>query len=146
MYNFQQLDVKNVHYMTLIRNWDSIRSYSHRIHFKWLIHFSSKYKNGHNGDQKLLPRNESGSNVQFLGPGDPGIVPIHEMAEGGTPLKASEARFPRHIMNTKVYLKDFSEHLKSMLDDSNYKFSEEYEVCLYVTIVYTSLVYHDRVN
>ena len=51
------------------------------------------------------------------------------MKEGGTPLKASQAKFPRHIQNTKVYLKDFSEHLKSMLDDSNYKFSEEYEVC-----------------
>jgi hypothetical protein len=50
------------------------------------------------------------------------------MKEGGTPLKASQTKFPKHIQNTKVYLKDFSEHLKSMLDDSNYKFSEEYEV------------------
>ena len=52
------------------------------------------------------------------------------MKEGGTPLRASEPRFPRHIVNTKVYLKDFAEHLKMMLDDSNYKFSEEYEVCV----------------
>ena len=93
-----------------------------------LILYCRSYKNGHNGDQKLLPRNESGSNVPFLGRSDPGIVPIHEMKEGGTPLKASQAKFPRHIQNTKVYLKDFSEHLKAMLDDSNYKFSEEYEV------------------
>ena len=56
------------------------------------------------------------------------------MKEGGTPLKASQAKFPRHIQNTKVYLKDFSEHLKSMLDDSNYKFSEEYEVYMTVSM------------
>ena len=76
----------------------------------------------------LLPRNESGTTMPFLGPSDPGIVPIHEMKEGGTPLRASEPRFPKHIQNTKIYLKDFTEHLKRMLDDSNYKFSEEYEV------------------
>ena len=83
--------------------------------------------------------------MPFLGRSEPGIVPIHEMKEGGTPLKATQVKFPRHVQNTKVYLKDFTEHLKSMLDDSNYKFSEEYEVrthgyeCVSVYDVYVNV-------
>ena len=50
------------------------------------------------------------------------------MKEGGTVLRASKPQYPSHIHSTKVYLKDFPDYLKSMLDDANYKFSEEYEV------------------
>ena len=48
------------------------------------------------------------------------------MKEGGTVLRASKPQYPSHIHSTKVYLKDFPDYLKSMLDDANYKFSEEY--------------------
>ncbi len=56
------------------------------------------------------------------------IVPIHEMRNGEG---LSNPRFQIHHSqpNTKkVHLKDFAKHLQYMLDDSGYKFSEEYEV------------------
>lgn len=56
------------------------------------------------------------------------IVPLHmdNMGEG-----LAKQRFQLHhtLPNSKkVYLRGFGKHLDNMLDDSGYKFSEEYEV------------------
>ena len=83
-----------------------------------------------NGGQTLLPRNTgNGSNVPFLGPSDPNIVPIQEMQQVGGE-GAANPRFPMPLRSNtrKIYIQSFNSYLQDMLDDSGYKFSEEYEV------------------
>jgi len=76
-----------------------------------------------NGSQKLIPRG-NGSAVNFLGPNETNIVPIGELSQG-TPTKYST--LPK-TNSRRIHVKDFNDYLKDMLDDSGYKFSEEYEV------------------
>ena len=66
-----------------------------------------------------------------LQPTDHTIVPIHEMKPGEGVVNT---RFQLHHSqpNTKkIYIRDFGLHLQNMLEDSGYKFSEEYEVSWY---------------
>ena len=63
------------------------------------------------------------------------IVPLHE-GNGGEGI--GKQRFKIHHSQPttrKIYFKDFRKHLQNMLDDSGYKFSEEYEVRGYWIIV-----------
>lgn len=78
----------------------------------------------------LLHSSNSDSPIPRLQPTDHTIVPVHEMKPGVGDGYANN-RFQLHHTqpNTKkVYIKDFAHHLQNMLEDSSYKFSEEYEV------------------
>ncbi|XP_064396510.1 phosphatidylinositol phosphatase PTPRQ-like isoform X2 [Halichondria panicea] len=82
----------------------------------------TSHKNG--GAQKLIPR-DNGHGVPALGPSETNIVPLSEtLSAGSTPTKFPT--LPR-ANSRKIHIKEFKAYLTDMLDDSGYKFSEEYE-------------------
>ena len=73
----------------------------------------------------LLPNDSP--QTERLQPPEDSIVP----KDMKSPPAIVNTRFQLHHAqpNTKkIYLKDFAQHLQNMLEDSGYKFSEEYEV------------------
>ena len=84
------------------------------------------------------------SRPPLLQPPEDSIVPLEVKK---TPSVVN-THFRMSQANTrKIYIKDFAYHLQSMLDDSGYKFSEEYEVCTYVQLMmrYSSFLTKDPV-
>ena len=70
--------------------------------------------------------NNTNKTAVFLGPSDPGIVPLGVVKNTDT---ASKSRSPSKKSNSrKMMLKDLSEAVRGMLDDAGYVFSDEYEV------------------
>lgn len=84
------------------------------------------------GSRSLLPNDSP--QPQRLQPPEDSIVPI----DSRSIPSMINARFQLHHTqaNTKkVYIRDFAQHLHNMLEDSGYKFSEEYEVRRCVCVV-----------
>jgi hypothetical protein len=82
-----------------------------------------------NHDRPLLPRRNgtasSGKPAPFLGPSDPGIVPLGEINKSQT---SSKSRTPSKKGNSRrLMLRDLGEAVRGMMDDAGYIFSEEYE-------------------
>lgn len=80
-----------------------------------------------NGKKLLLPpRTNGNAGPSFLGPSDPGIVPLIETK---SPRGFANPHVPAvHSNSKKVYIRDFVAYSQDMQDDSGYKFSDEYEV------------------
>ena len=82
-----------------------------------------------NHNRPLLPHKNGsarGKTAPFLGPSDPGIVPLGEIKNAGY----VNPRSPTTKANSRrMMLKDLSEAVRGMLEDAGYVFSEEYEVC-----------------
>ena len=94
-----------------------------RPHTHTHTHSVTSHRNG--GSQKLIPR-DNGHGVSALGPSETNIVPMSEtLSAGSTPTKFPP--LPR-ANSRKIHVKEFKAYLTDMLDDSGYKFSEEYEV------------------
>ena len=83
----------------------------------------------------FLPLSHSSSNLlsndsphtERLQPPEDSIVP----KDMRSPPAVINTRFQmQHTQahSRKIYIRDFAQHLQNMLDDSGYKFSEEYEV------------------
>ncbi len=85
-----------------------------------ILVFPSSISSKYYGDDESRP--------PLLQPPEDSIVPLEN---GRKTPAAANTRFSMHHTqaNTKkIYIKDFALHLQGMLDDSGYKFSEEYEV------------------
>lgn len=77
--------------------------------------------------RSLLPKEET--KPQHRLQDSHSIVP---KGNGSSTPAAINSRFQLHHVqaNTrKIYIRDFAQNLQNMLEDSGYKFSEEYEVC-----------------
>ena len=87
-----------------------------------------------NHDKLLLPRKNGSTHkpATFLGPSDPGIVPLGEIKNAGyvNPRSSSMRSNTRRMM-----LKDLGGAVRGMLDDAGYIFAEEYEVGAYVVCI-----------
>lgn len=88
------------------------------------------------GGGKLLLPHKNGSTSRkpapFLGPSDPGIVPLGEIKSAG--ISKSRSPSGKKINTHRIMLKNLGETVRAMLDDAGYIFSEEYEV-RYVTSI-----------
>jgi hypothetical protein len=86
----------------------------------------------------LLPEEDHKSQHKFED-NQHSIVPKED---GISTPSVINARFQLHHVqaNTrKIYVRDFAHHLQGMLEDSGYKFSEEYEVsCTALVYIQTS--------
>ena len=65
----------------------------------------------------------------FLSPSDPGIVPLGQVNKNAAGATGKSRSPSRKANSRKMMLKDLSEAVRDMLNDSGYIFSEEYEVC-----------------